>query len=66
MGKKLTSLREIGNYYIRTSFIIDFLIFIAIILNLTSIKEFIYFRLIVILKLPDSFEKLEKLEVYFI
>ena len=66
-GKKLKTFEEILQNYFETSLIIDSVNVLSILLSIfLDFEVFLFFRLLVIAKIPESLEKLEKLEAFFI
>ena len=67
LGKKLETVREIGQDYLRHKFAIDCLNFVALLAYILTRSQSVgYLRLVALLKIPDCLERIERLEVYFI
>jgi hypothetical protein len=58
-GKKLSIFKEILEYYIAHNFWVDFISFIILFIDITTNLDFImYFRLFILFKMPQCFDKI--------
>jgi len=61
-GKRLSTLREIWNFYLNDNFLIDLISMVILMLDLfADFQITIYFRLFIIVKLSQGLEKIERL-----
>lgn len=66
-GKKIQTLFEIWQFYLRGYFVIDLLGVIVLFCNIFTYSPHLnYLKVLILLKIPQCIDKMEKLEVYFI
>ena len=66
-GKKLRTFEEILHNYLESFLVIDLINILILVLNFSlQVEALLFFRLIIVAKIPHVLEKLEKLEVSFI
>ena len=69
LGKKLHTLREITQDYMKESLVVDLLSFVIMLLNSLTNSQVLLLnicKVFILFKLPHWFEKIKKLEVFFI